>query len=136
MRSTFAISNGFAFRERTVPYGVRPEGSVSKLNTYRDGIRVLRAILFLYKDMRPLMFFGVIALLAALAGLGFGAVVVHEFSRTGLVTHPSTAVLAAACTLSALISLATGLVLDTVNRRSTEILRLITDQVVARSRSE
>lgn len=134
--TVFAISNGFAFRERTVPYGVRPEGSVSKLNTYRDGIRVLRAILFLYKDMRPLMFFGVIALLAALAGLGFGAVVVHEFSRTGLVTHPSTAVLAAACTLSALISLATGLILDTVNRRSTEILRLITDQLVARSKSE
>lgn len=134
--TVFAMANGFVLSERSVPYGVRPEGSVSKLSTFRDGIRVMRTILFLYKDLRPLWFFGTIAAVAAAAGLAFGAFVVHEFGSTGSVTHPSTAVLAVALTLAAIISLVTGLVLDTVNRRSNEILRLITDQLVARGRPD
>ncbi|MFD0326563.1 glycosyltransferase [Lysobacter gummosus] len=130
--TVFAMANAFVLSERTVPYGVRPEGSESKLSTFRDGFRVLRTIGFLYKDLRPLLFFGSAALLAGLASLGFGAFVFHEFSLTGEVSHPSTAVLAAALALTAFILLATGLILDTVNRRSNEILRLITDQVVHR----
>ena len=78
------------------------------------------------------MFFGCLALIGALAGLALGAIVVTEFLMTSQVTHPSTAVLAAAAMLAAAICLVTGLILDTVNRRSNEILRLLTDQVVAR----
>lgn len=130
--TVFALANGFALTERTVDYGVRPEGSHSKLDTYRDGVRVLKTILFLFKDMRPLLFFGTLAALSIVAGLVFGAFVVHEFTQTGLVTHPSTAVLAVAFTLVGVVSVATGLILDTVNRRSNEILRLITDQVLTR----
>ncbi|MGO4780269.1 glycosyl transferase, partial [Lysobacter sp. 2RAB21] len=114
--TVFAMANAFVLSERTVPYGVRPEGSESKLSTFRDGFRVLRTIGFLYKDLRPLLFFGSAALLAGLASLGFGAFVFHEFSLTGEVSHPSTAVLAAALALTAFILLATGLILDTVNR--------------------
>lgn len=128
--TVFAMANAFVLSERPVPYGVRPEGSESKLNTFRDGYRVLRTIGFLYKDLHPLAFFGLLSLLAAVASLAFGAFVIHEYSLTGQVTHPSTAVLAAASGLAAFILLATGLVLDTMNRRSNEILRLITDQVV------
>jgi len=94
---------------------------------------VLKTILFLFKDMRPLVFFGALALVCVLAGLGFGSIVIHEFSQSGLVTHPSTAVLAVAFTLVGVVALATGLILDTVNRRSNEILRLITDQVIVKS---
>lgn len=130
--TVFALSNGFVLSERPIDYGTRPVGSLSKLDTYRDGIRVLKTILFLFKDMRPLLFFGVLATLGTLAGLGFGAFVIHEFTVTGLVTHPSTAVLAVALTLTGVLSLVTGLVLDTVNRRANEIQRLITDQLVAR----
>ncbi|MBD9437805.1 glycosyltransferase [Pseudoxanthomonas sp. PXM03] len=133
--TVFALSNGFVLSERTIEYGTRPDGSESKLNTYRDGMRVLKTILFLFKDMRPLLFFGTLSLLCVLAGLGFGAFVIHEFTQIGLVTHPSTAVLAVAFTLMGVVALATGLILDTVNRRSNEILRLITDQVLARGRS-
>jgi glycosyltransferase involved in cell wall biosynthesis len=132
--TVFALAHGLALREVPIPYGTRPEGSHSKLHTFRDGYRVLRTIAFLYKDFRPLQCFGVIALLAAFAGLGFGAFVLREFATTGLVTHPSTAVLAAALMLVALVALATGLMLDTVNRRSYELLRLLTDQVVPRAR--
>ncbi|MET0290084.1 MAG: glycosyltransferase family 2 protein [Pseudoxanthomonas sp.] len=128
--TVFALANGFVLSEHPIAYGVRPSGSQSKLNTYRDGMRVLRTILFLFKDMRPLLFFGSIASALVLAGLGFGSVVISEFGRTGLVTHPSTAVLAVALTLVGLLSLATGLILDTVNRRANEIQRLITDQLV------
>jgi glycosyltransferase involved in cell wall biosynthesis len=131
--TVFALAHGLPLREVPVPYGSRPEGSVSKLHTFRDGYRVLRTIAFLYKDFRPLQCFGLFALLAGGAGLGFGAFVINEFARTGLVLHPSTAVLAAALVGVALLSLATGLVLDTVNRRSYELLRLVTDQVLPRS---
>jgi glycosyltransferase involved in cell wall biosynthesis len=133
--TVFALSNGFVLAESTISYGKRPDGSVSKLNTYRDGLRVLKTILFLFKDMRPLLFFGTAALACVLAGLGFGAIVIHEFSQSGLVTHPSTAVLAVAFTLVGVVSLATGLILDTVNRRSNEILRLITDQVLMKDKA-
>ncbi|GAB2496061.1 glycosyltransferase family 2 protein [Pseudoxanthomonas sangjuensis] len=133
--TVFALANGFLFSEHMVEYGVRPDGSQSKLSTFRDGFRVLRTLLFLFKDMRPLLFFGAIALACLLAGLAFGAYVINEFTGTGLVTHPSTAVLAVALVLAGMISLATGLVLDTVNRRTSEIQRLITDQLLSRSSS-
>jgi len=131
--TVFALSQGMQLCEMPVPYGSRPEGSHSKLHTFRDGYRVLRTILFLYKDFRPLQFFGLIALACLLAGIGFGAIVVREFALTGLVTHPSTAVLAVALVLIGMLSLATGLVLDTVNRRSQELMRLLTDQVLVQA---
>jgi hypothetical protein len=77
--------------------------------------------------------FGLFALACGLAGLGFGGFVLREFALTGQMLHPSTAVLAAALVGVALLSLATGLILDTVNRRSHELLRLVTDQVLPRS---
>jgi glycosyltransferase involved in cell wall biosynthesis len=128
--TVFALSQGMQLREVPVPYGARPEGSHSKLHTFRDGYRVLRTILFLYKDYQPLQFFGLIALACLFAGIGFGAIVVREFALTGLVTHPSTAVLSVSLVLIGMLSLATGLILDTVNRRSQELLRLLTDQVL------
>lgn len=130
--TVFALSNDYVLAERVIDYRNRPAGSESKLHTFRDGARVLRTILFLFKDLRPLLFFSVIASLAMAVGLGFGAVVVYEFARTGLVTHPSTAVLAVAFSLLGVLSLATGLILDTVSRRATAIQRLITDQVLGR----
>lgn len=128
--TVFALSNGFLLAEHPVAYGTRPDGSESKLRTYRDGARVIKTILFLFKDMRPLLFFGALAVIGMLAGLGFGAFVGHEYVETGLVTHPSTAVLAVALNLVGLLALATGLILDTVNRRSNELQRLVTDQLL------
>ncbi len=128
--TVYALSQGMQLREVSVPYGARPEGSVSKLHTFRDGYRVLRTILFLYKDYRPLQFFGLIAVACLLIGIGFGGFVIREFATTQQVTHPSTAVLAVAMVLIGMLALATGLILDTVNHRSQELLRLITDQVL------
>nr|WP_298133613.1 glycosyltransferase family 2 protein [uncultured Pseudoxanthomonas sp.] len=132
--TVFALANGFVLSEQVIEYGTRPDGSESKLNTYRDGMRVLKTILFLFKDMRPLLFFGMLAAVCMASSLGFGAVVINEFARTGVVTHPSTAVLAVAFALVGVVSTATGLILDTVNRRTNEIQRLITDQVLSQRR--
>lgn len=105
-------------------YKERPEGSASKLNTVRDGLRILRAIAALAKEERPLLFFGAaFALLAALS-LGLAAPVVGEYWRSGLVPRLPTAVLAASTMLLAFLSLACGLVLDSVTRARRELKRL------------
>src|SRR5215472_2142432 len=97
-------------------YKERPIGSVSKLNTWRDGFRILFTIAGLVREERPLFYFTTIALLLALASLGIGGPVIVEFFQTGLVPRLPTAVLATGLMLLAFIALAAGLTLDTVTR--------------------
>jgi glycosyltransferase involved in cell wall biosynthesis len=110
--------------EVETPYKDRPAGSASKLHTYRDGLRILRTILVLVKEERPLAFFFLIG--AAFLGLSLGLAwpVVVEFWRTGLVPRLPTAVLAMGLATLAFLSLGVGLVLDTVTRGRREIKRL------------
>jgi len=125
-----ALENGLAIKEIPIPYGKRPDGSFSKLNTFSDGWRVLRTILWIFKDYRPLVFFSALSGIFLLLGAIFGGVVISEFFATAKVTHPSTAVLAAAlCTIS-VFSLMIGLILDTVNRRGKEQYILLVDHVI------
>ncbi len=105
-------------------YQERPEGSASKLRTYRDGVRILRTIVNLVREERPLMFFSAVGCLALLAGLGFGLPVVGEFMRTGLVPRLPTALLAAALVILGFLSLACGLILDSVSRSRQEMKRI------------
>lgn len=116
--------------EIELPYGARPQGSVSKLSTLRDGQRVLLTLFRLYKDYRPLSFFGVPGTFLLVAGIVLGGLVVHEFVEAGRVIGVARAVFAVSCGLVGVVSLATGLVLDTVNRRARELYVLLADQVV------
>jgi hypothetical protein len=125
-----ALDKDFTIKEVPVPYFRRPPGSFSKLNTYMDGILVLKTIFWIFKDYRPLRFFSFIGLFCMLIGIGLGVIPVHEFIRTGLVNHPSTAVLATGFVLVSLLCFATGLILDTINRRYKEQYRLIADSVI------
>jgi len=102
--------------EVATKYKERPVGSVSKLNTWRDGFRILFTIVGLVREERPLFYFTTIALLLALASLGIGGPVIVEFFQTGLVPRLPTAVLATGLMLLAFIALAAGLTLDTVTR--------------------
>lgn len=97
-------------------YRSRPEGSKSKLNTYRDGLRILRMIIILFKHERPLQFFSWIGLVLMLMSLALGIPVVLQFLQTGFVTRLPTAVLAMGVMLVAFLSFMTGLILDTVTR--------------------
>ncbi len=113
------------------PYHPRPEGSVSKLRTYRDGFRIMKTILHLLRDERPMHFFGAGALVLALLSLGLAAPVIVEFFQTGLVPRLPTAVLASGIMLLASLSLACGLILNTVTRGRREMKRLRYLQVAA-----
>lgn len=105
-------------------YGGRPEGSSSKLNTYRDGARILWLIMQLFKHERPLSFFGVIALALVLLSLGLGLPVVDEYLHTGTVPRFPTAILATGVMLLGTLSFVTGLILDTVTRGRRELKAL------------
>lgn len=105
-------------------YKERPEGTVSKLRTYRDGWRILMTIGKLVRQERPLVFFGLLAILFALLSLGIGIPVVIEFIRTGLVSTLPSAVLAASLALLSALSAMTGLILDSVTKGRWEVKRL------------
>ncbi len=110
--------------ELPTPYGARPEGSASKLNTYRDGIRILLQILRLFREERPLQFFLFWFAVLVVASLAVGTPIVVEFLRTGLVPRLPTAVLATGVMLLAFLSLMSGLILDTVTRGRRELRRI------------
>ncbi len=105
-------------------YKDRPEGSASKLNTIRDGLRILRMIGLLVKEERPLMFFSCAFLALFLLSLGLATPIVLEFLRTGLVPRLPTAVLSVGVMLVAFLSLMSGLILDTVTHSRRELKRL------------
>jgi glycosyltransferase involved in cell wall biosynthesis len=105
-------------------YKERPEGSSSKLRTYRDGMLILYTIVVLIKEERPLLFFGSVFLVLVLSSILFAAPIFDEFVRTGLVPRLPTAILATGLMLLAFLSLAAGLILDTVTRGRREFKRL------------
>jgi glycosyltransferase involved in cell wall biosynthesis len=111
--------------ELSAPYVNRPRGSASKLNTIGDGVRILRVILHLVKEERPLQFFSAIFLALAATSIALGVPVVMTFIATGLVGRLPTAVLATGLMILAFLSLACGLILDTVTRGRRELKRLL-----------
>jgi glycosyltransferase involved in cell wall biosynthesis len=105
-------------------YKERPEGSVSKLSTYRDGWRILMTIAGLTRRERPLVFYGLIFIFFALFTFAIGLPLVIGYFQTGLVPRLPTAVLVASTMVIACLSLVAGLILDTVTRGRWELRRL------------
>ena len=110
--------------EVPTPYGARPAGSASKLSTFRDGLRILKTILVLFKEEKPLVFCTLICIFLATVSIILIIPIVLEFVRTGLVPRLPTAVLSASIMLLAFLSLASGFILETVSRGRREIKRL------------
>jgi glycosyltransferase involved in cell wall biosynthesis len=110
--------------EMPVGFKDRPVGSESKLRTYHDGFRVLSLIAGLIRHERPMMFYGTVGALLAIAGILIGLPVVLEFFETGLVPRLPTAVLALGVMIVAFLSWTIGLVLDGVLKARREISRL------------
>ncbi|MDQ0250446.1 glycosyltransferase involved in cell wall biosynthesis [Sphingomonas kyeonggiensis] len=105
-------------------YFARLEGSESKLNTYRDGWRILKTIAVLYRIERPMLFFGWIAAVFALLAIGMSIPLAVTWFETGLVPRFPTAILATGLMILAFLNLFTGLILDTVVRGRREVRRL------------
>jgi glycosyltransferase involved in cell wall biosynthesis len=109
-----ALDKRFRVVEVPIAYGARPEGSFSKLRTYSDGLRVLRIILSIFRDYRPLAFFGWVAVVSFLAGLAFGVQPVLEFVRFHYVFKVPSFIMAIGLVLAGMLLFAVGLVLETV----------------------
>ncbi len=105
-------------------YGARPEGSASKLSTYRDGWRILKTIGTLYRVERPVLFYGSIAALLALVALVLAVPLLLTYLDTGLVPRMPTAILVTGMIIVAVLSFFAGLILDTVTRGRREMRRL------------
>jgi glycosyltransferase involved in cell wall biosynthesis len=105
-------------------YWARPAGSASKLESYRDGARIVAFMGFLLKEVRPFAFFGCIAVFLVALALAFGIPVIVEYQHTGLVPRLPTAVLATGLILLGFLSLVCGLILDSVSRGRLEAKRL------------
>lgn len=119
-----ALELRMPYGEVMTPYGARPEGSTSKLSTYKDGWKILKTIARLYISERPLSFFSLCGLLLTMLSVGLASPILIEYLRTGLVPRFPTAILSASIMISALLSFACGLVLDNVTRGRHEMKRL------------
>jgi len=108
-----AVSKGFVIREIPIPYGERPKGSYSKLNTYSDGFLVLKAIFLIFKDYKPLIFFSVVGFFFLLLSLLAGFFPIMDYIKTAYVDHVPLAILAAALGILSVLCFSVGLILDT-----------------------
>ncbi len=122
--SAHAVEVGAACAEVSTPYGSREDGSGSKLNTFRDGLRILFTVVRLLEAMRPLQFFTFWFVVLTGISLALGIPVIDEFSRTGQVLRFPTAFLAASTQVVAFLSLACGVVLKSVRVARQEAKRL------------
>lgn len=133
--AVYALELSLPVAEIETPYYARPEGSFSKLNTWRDGFRILGTILKLYRSERPLRFFSAIGILLAVASLILAIPVLITFIETGLVPRLPTAVLSMGLMIMALLAVSSGLVLDTVTRgrREMKMLAYLSQPTLKRS---
>jgi glycosyltransferase involved in cell wall biosynthesis len=120
-----ALSKGYRVEERDVPYGSRPEGSKSKLNTYRDGLIVLWTFASICRSYRPGLFFGLFAMFFALASLAAGVGPIIDYMQFQYVYKIPLAILATGLALLSALSAAIGLILQTQLRYHNEIHKLL-----------
>jgi len=120
-----ALELSMPVAEIETPYYARPQGSFSKLNTWRDGFRILGTILKLYRSEKPLRFFSVIGIFLALVSIGLAIPILVTYLEQGIVPRLPTAVLSTGLMIVAVLSVSSGLVLDTVTRGRRE-MKLLT----------
>src|SRR3954467_10400839 len=119
--SVHALELALPVAEVSTPYYARPQGSFSKLNTWRDGFRILGTILKLYRSEKPLRFFSAIGFFLALVSIGLAIPVIITYLEEGIVPRLPTAVLSMGLMIVAVLSVSSGLVLDTVTRGRREM---------------
>lgn len=119
-----ALALRMPIAEIATDYGARPDGSHSKLSTWRDGLRILVTALKLFEKERPLIFFGILTLLFATASTLLALPIVAEFLATGLVPRFPTAILATGLMILAALSLSVGIIVDAITHARRELRRL------------
>jgi len=132
--SVHALELRMKIAELDTPYGARPEGSVSKLSTFRDGWRILKLVSHLVKEERPADFFGAAFMTLLVLSLILGVPVIVEFAQTGLVPRFPTAILSTGIMLLAFLMLTCGIILETVTTSRREMKRLAYLQIPLKTR--
>jgi len=116
-----ALAHGYRIVEVPVDLKARPVGSFSKIRILHDGFLILNTIVGLFRDYKPLTFFGAIGLFLIVLGFIPGSLVIVEFIRTGLVPRLPSAVLAVGLVLSGMLCMLAGMILHTITRRFQEL---------------
>ena len=119
-----AVDKNFKLIEVPVNYRDRPEGSVSKLNTYKDGFKVLKTIAVLFKEYKPMSFFGLVSILCFIVSLIFGIPVVVEYFNTGLVPRFPTLIVSCFGILMSLLFVVTGIILQVIVKKHRQLFEL------------
>lgn len=132
--SIHAITRNMLVRNVVIDYRDRPDGSVSKLNTYSDGAKVLMTIARLFKNYKPFAFFGLIALVLSLLSAAFVIPVLAEFFKTGLVPRFPTLIVCGITMLAALLLFISGLILSTLQEKDKRDFEFQLQQVSDRYR--
>ncbi len=122
--SIHTLDKNFRLTEIPVEYRDRPEGSMSKLNTIRDGMRVLKTIVALFKDYKPLIFFGILSFLFITASIGLFLPVLFEYFRIHVVPRFPTLIVSGFLMVSGLLLLSCGVILDVVSKRHRQLFEL------------
>jgi glycosyltransferase involved in cell wall biosynthesis len=122
--SVHALELSMPVAEVVTAYGARPEGSESKLSTYRDGWRIIRTIMHLFRIERPVLFYGSFAAALAALAIVLAVPLAITYAQTGLVPRMPTAMLVTGLMILAALSFFCGLILDTVVRGRREVRRL------------
>jgi len=119
-----ALDKNFLLKEIPVEYRDRPKGSVSKLNTYSDGFKVLKTIGRLFKEYKPFRFFGIISFLFLVISLIFGIPVFVEYFQTGLVPRFPTLIFSLVLLIVSLLLFVCGVILEVVVKKNRQIFEL------------
>ena len=119
-----ALHYDFVIAEVPVPYRKRPEGSSSKLKTFSDGMKTLLTVFDIFKAYRPLLFFFILGAALGCVGLFIGSIPVKEYLETGRIERFPSAILASGIMIISVICVAMGIILDAINHRLRELIRI------------
>lgn len=119
-----ALDKNFLLKEIPVGYKDRPEGSVSKLNTYSDGFKVLKTIARLFKEYKPMDFFGLLSLLFLIVSICFNVPVFSEYFKTGLVLRFPTLIFGLVMLIIAILLFVCGVILEVVVKKHRQLFEL------------
>lgn len=120
-----ALERHYIVEEKPIHYRARPDGSESKVSTFKDGFKILLSIFWILRDYRPMTFFSAIAGIILLVGGALGSIVIKEFILTGAVLRMPTALLSIGLVLISVFVFSTGFLISTINRRFNELDTLL-----------
>ena len=131
-----AIDKKFTLKEIPIQYRDRPEGSVSKLNTYKDGVKVIKTIATLFKEYKPGLFFNIISLFIFLIAAILAIPVFVEYMNTGLVPRFPTLIVACILLVICLLLSTTGIILQVIVKKHKQLFEILLNQIVASRKKE